>query len=83
MAHTKSGGSKARQGGNVAGKRLGVKLYEGEKAWPGCIIVRQHGTKLHPGTGVKLSHDFTIFATKEGVVKFSRKDLHRKKVSVI
>ncbi|OGY24308.1 MAG: 50S ribosomal protein L27 [Candidatus Woykebacteria bacterium RBG_13_40_15] len=68
MAHKKSGGSKARQGSKPAGKRLGVKIYAGQAVSPGEIIVRQKGTRLHPGEGVKIGRDFTMFAVKEGTV---------------
>jgi large subunit ribosomal protein L27 len=68
MAHKKAGGSKARQGNKVAGKRLGVKVYGGEKVSPGQIIVRQRGTLFHPGIGTSLGRDFTLFATTEGTV---------------
>lgn len=70
MAHKKQGG-KTKQGGNVAGKRLGIKVYAGRAVKPGMIIVRQIGTKIHSGSGTKLSRDFTILATKEGKVKYS------------
>ncbi|MEX0621718.1 MAG: 50S ribosomal protein L27 [Candidatus Woykebacteria bacterium] len=73
MAHKKAGGSKARQGTNVVGKRLGVKIFGGESVSPGQIIVRQRGTKFHVGSGVKLGKDFTIFATTKGVVSFKTK----------
>ena len=82
MAHTKAGGSKAGQGGNVSGKRLGVKLSDGQKAAPGSIIVRQRGTKIHPGDGVGMGRDYTIFALRSGKVSFSRKGKRRRKVSV-
>lgn len=68
MAHKKAGGAKARQGTNVAGKRLGVKVYAGESVKAGEILVRQRGTKFHPGAGVKLGRDFTLFAVATGVV---------------
>ena len=73
MAHKKAGGSKARQGTNVIGKRLGVKKYAGEKVNPGDIIIRQRGTKFHPGAGVKIGRDHTIFSTNEGVVSVRNK----------
>ena len=72
MAHTKSGGTTKGSRNSVA-KRLGVKLFAGQKVTPGNIIVRQKGTKVHPGKGVNLGRDFTIFAAKEGVVQFSKK----------
>ena len=68
MAHKKAGGSKARQGVQVAGKRLGVKVFTGEKVRSGQIIVRQRGTRFHPGVGVKLGRDHTLFSVSEGTV---------------
>lgn len=72
MAHTKSGGATKGSRNSIA-KRLGVKLFGGQKAYPGDIIVRQRGTQFHPGTGVKLGRDFTILAVKEGIVQFKKK----------
>lgn len=72
MAHKKAGGSKARQGSKVSGKRLGIKVYGGEKVTPGQIIVRQRGTLFHPGIGVEIGRDFTLFARQEGVVSTRR-----------
>ncbi|GAA0597061.1 50S ribosomal protein L27 [Caenispirillum bisanense] len=69
MAHKKAGGS-SRNGRDSAGKRLGVKKFGGEKVVSGNIIVRQCGTKWHPGEGVGLGRDFTIFAVRDGAVKF-------------
>lgn len=69
MAHTKAGGS-TRQKGNRRGKRLGVKHFGGEKVISGNIIIRQRGTTFHPGSGVKLGRDYTIYSVKEGNVKF-------------
>ena len=83
MAHKKAGGSKAKQRGNVAGKRLGIKVYGGELVKAGQIIVRQRGTKFKPGEGVGLGRDFTIFSKKEGVVKFTHASKTRKKINVI
>jgi len=68
MAHKKSGGAKAKQGSKTAGKRLGFKLYSGEKVKPGNIIIRQRGTKFHSGDGTGLGKDHTIFAKTEGSV---------------
>jgi large subunit ribosomal protein L27 len=68
MAHKKAGGSKARQGVKVAGKRLGVKIFSGEKVHTGQIIIRQRGTKFHPGEGVRLGRDHTLFSAGEGTV---------------
>ena len=72
MAHIKSGGTTKGNKDSVA-KRLGVKLYGGEKVLTGGIIIRQKGTKYHPGIGTKMGNDFTIFAAREGVVKFVQK----------
>lgn len=69
MAHKKAGGS-SRNGRDTIGRRLGVKKFGGEAVIPGNIIIRQRGTKWHPGTGVGLGRDHTIFATVEGKVEF-------------
>jgi large subunit ribosomal protein L27 len=69
MAHKKGQGS-SRNGRDTIGKRLGVKKFAGQKVIPGNIIVRQRGTKFHPGKGVGLGRDYTIFATADGVVEF-------------
>jgi large subunit ribosomal protein L27 len=69
MAHTKTGG-KARQHSQRSGKRLGVKIFGGQKVKTGQIIVRQRGTKFHPSEGTKLGRDFTLFAMREGIVEF-------------
>ena len=85
MAHKKAGGS-SRNGRDSAGQRRGVKRYGGQKVLAGNIIVRQLGTKVHPGTGVGLGRDFTIFATCDGVVKFEKFIRNRRekvRVSVI
>jgi large subunit ribosomal protein L27 len=82
MAHKKAGGS-SRNGRDSAGQRLGVKLFGGQQATAGNIIIRQRGTKWHPGTGVGLGHDHTIFATVDGVVDFETKRGGRTYVSVI
>ncbi len=71
MAHKKAGGS-SRNGRDTIGKRLGVKKFGGESVVPGNIIIRQRGTKWHPGTGVGLGKDYTIFATVEGKVSFHK-----------
>jgi large subunit ribosomal protein L27 len=83
MAHKKSGGS-AKNGRDSRSKRLGVKRYDGQLVLPGTIIVRQRGTRIHPGVNVGLGRDFTIFATVPGRVKFQpfRKG-GQKKVSVL
>lgn len=69
MAHKKAGGS-SRNGRDSAGRRLGVKLSGGQLAQPGAIIIRQRGTKYHPGTNVGMGTDHTIFAKVEGRVVF-------------
>lgn len=82
MAHKKGQGS-SRNGRDSAGQRRGVKIYGGEQVLAGNILVRQLGTKIHPGTGVQMGRDFTIFATVDGVVKYERLGKDRKKVSVV
>jgi large subunit ribosomal protein L27 len=72
MAHKKAGGT-ARGNRDSQAKRLGVKIYGGEKVSPGMIIVRQKGTNFHPGEGVGLGRDFTLFALREGTVFFGQK----------
>jgi large subunit ribosomal protein L27 len=81
MAHKKAGGS-SRNGRDSAGQRYGVKRFSGQKVRAGRIIVRQKGTKIHPGTNVGLGKDYTIFAKIDGIVAFERMDKARKKVSV-
>jgi len=81
MAHKKAGGS-SRNGRDTAGKRLGIKSGEGKLVQAGSIIVRQRGTKIHPGQGVGMGRDYTIFATVDGTVKFERLGRDRKQVSV-
>ncbi|MCL5432975.1 MAG: 50S ribosomal protein L27 [Patescibacteria group bacterium] len=76
MAHTKSQGAVKGNRDSLA-KRLGVKIYGGQKAIPGNIIVRQKGTKFFPGIGVSMGKDFTLYAVSEGVVNF--KDSRGKK----
>ena len=71
MAHKKGGGSSSN-GRDSNSKRLGVKRYGGEQVIPGNIIVRQRGTKFHPGLGVGMGRDYTIFATTTGYVTFER-----------
>jgi large subunit ribosomal protein L27 len=72
MAHKKAGGS-TRNGRDSASKRLGLKLFGGEQAIAGNIIVRQRGTKFHPGLNVGMGSDHTIFATADGKVEFKPK----------
>ena len=72
MAHKKTAGS-TTQHSTRPGKRLGVKLFGGQKVKTGMIIIRQKGTKWHQGAGVGLGRDFTLFAKRDGQVKFSQK----------
>ena len=69
MSHVKAGG-KTAQGSPRAGKRLGVKLFGGQKAIPGNIIIRQRGSKVFPGTGVGMGRDHTLYALQTGIVTF-------------
>ena len=82
MAHKKGVGS-SKNGRESASKRLGVKLYGGQIAKAGKIIIRQRGTQHHPGVGVGLGKDHTIYALVDGVVKFERKRNNRSYVSVV
>ncbi len=81
MAHKKAGGS-SRNGRDSAGRRLGVKKFGGESVIPGNIIIRQRGTKWHPGDNVGMGKDHTIFAKIEGRVAFRRGSGSRLYVSV-
>ena len=81
MAHKKGQGS-SRNGRDSNSQRRGVKVFGGEKINAGSIIVRQVGTKIHPGNNEGLGKDFTIFSLINGVVKYERLDKTRKKVSV-
>jgi len=82
MAHKKAGGS-SRNGRDSAGRRLGVKKFGGEAVVPGNIIIRQRGTKWHPGDNVGMGKDHTIFALTEGNVSFATKANKRVYVSVM
>lgn len=82
MAHKKGGGS-TRNGRDSNAQRLGVKKFGGERVRAGNIIVRQRGTKIHPGENVGIGSDDTLFALIDGVVTFQRKDRDRKKVAVL
>lgn len=82
MAHKKSGGSTSN-GRDSNPNMRGVKKYGGEKVITGNIIVRQKGTKFHPGLGVKMGRDFTIYAMTEGKVQFGHYSKDKKTVSVI
>ena len=81
MAHKKAGGS-SRNGRDSAGQRYGVKKYAGEKVRAGNILMRQKGTKVHPGANVGLGRDYTLFSKIDGTVSFERFGKFRKKVSV-
>ncbi|HEX5726372.1 MAG TPA: 50S ribosomal protein L27 [Longimicrobiaceae bacterium] len=82
MAHKKGGGS-TRNGRDSNAQRLGVKKFGGQPVLAGNILVRQRGTKFHPGANVGRGNDDTLFALIDGVVQFGRKDKKRKEVSVL
>lgn len=83
MAHKKAGGS-TRNGRDSNPKYLGVKIYGGQAVNAGNIIIRQRGTRFHPGTGVGLGRDYTIFAIVDGVVEFAVKGANRRRtISVV
>ena len=82
MAHKKGQGS-TQNNRDSAGRRLGVKKYGGETVKAGNIIIRQRGTKVHPGLNMGMGKDHTLFALIDGVVRFERKDKKRKQVSII
>ncbi len=81
MAHKKGGGS-TRLGRDSQAKRLGVKRYAGQRVSAGTILVRQRGTRIHPGSNVGVGRDHTLFALIDGVVKFEPTSNKRRKVSV-
>jgi large subunit ribosomal protein L27 len=81
VAHKKGGGS-TRCGRDSQSKRLGVKRYDGQQVSAGTIIVRQRGTRIHPGSNVGVGKDYTIYALIDGVVKFEPITNNRRKVSV-
>ncbi|MBA7628493.1 50S ribosomal protein L27 [subsurface metagenome] len=81
MAHKKGGGS-TRLGRDSQSKRLGVKRYAGQSVNAGTILVRQRGTRIHPGNNVGVGKDFTLFALIDGIVKFEPTSNNRRKVSV-
>jgi large subunit ribosomal protein L27 len=81
MAHKKAGGS-SRNGRDSAGKRRGVKKFAGQAVKAGTILVRQVGTRIHPGTNVGMGRDFTLFTKIDGVVKYEDFGKDRKRVSV-
>ena len=82
MAHKKAGGS-SRNGRDSKGQRRGVKVFGGETVRAGNIIIRQLGTRIHPGRNVGMGRDFTLFALVDGVVNFDRLDRSRKRVNVL
>ncbi|MBW2609793.1 MAG: 50S ribosomal protein L27 [Deltaproteobacteria bacterium] len=81
MSHKKAGGS-SRNGRDSAGQRYGVKKYSGQKVSAGNILIRQKGTKIHPGENVGLGRDYTLFSKIDGIVAYEQFARHRKKVSV-
>ncbi len=81
MAHKKAGGS-TRNGRDSNGQRRGVKLFGGQKVRAGNILVRQVGTKIHPGQNVGMGNDYTLFSKIDGVVAYERMGRSRKRVSV-
>jgi len=82
MAHKKGQGS-TQNNRDSAGRRLGLKKYGGETVRAGNIIIRQRGTKIHPGKNIGMGKDHTLFALVDGVVAFERYDKKRKQVSII
>lgn len=76
MAHTKAKGT-SKLGRDSRSKRLGVKIFSGQKVNPGMIIVRQRGSKFFAGTGVKVGGDDTLYAEKEGIISFQKKKIRR------
>lgn len=82
MAHKKGQGS-SRNGRDSNAKRLGVKVYDGQTILSGGIILKQRGTKVHPGVNVKRAGDDSLFAIVDGIVKFGKKGRNKKIVSVI
>ncbi|MCK5434870.1 MAG: 50S ribosomal protein L27 [Dehalococcoidales bacterium] len=81
MAHKKAGGT-SRNSRDSKAKRLGVKRYAGQQVHAGTILVRQRGTRIHPGNNVGVGRDYTLFALIDGVVKFEPTSNNRRKVSV-
>ena len=82
MAHKKGQGS-TQNNRDSAGRRLGVKKFGGENVVAGNIVIRQRGTKVHPGKNMGMGKDHTLYALVDGVVKFERKDKKRKQVSIV
>ncbi|MGA7146127.1 MAG: 50S ribosomal protein L27 [Desulfobacterales bacterium] len=81
MAHKKAGGS-SRNGRDSQGQRRGIKRYGGQSVKAGSILVRQLGTKIHPGDNVGMGKDYTLFAKADGIVTYERLGRSRKKVSI-
>ena len=81
MAH-KNGQGSSRNGRDTEGKRRGIKIYDGQVVLAGNILVRQLGTRIHPGTNVGMGRDYTLFAKINGKVKYERLGRSRKKVSI-
>jgi large subunit ribosomal protein L27 len=81
VAHKKAGGT-SRNNRDSKAKRLGVKRYAGQQVHAGTILVRQRGTRIHPGSNVGVGRDYTLFALIDGVVKFEPTSNNRRKVSV-
>jgi large subunit ribosomal protein L27 len=81
MAHKKAGGS-SRNGRDSAGQRLGVKRFAGQSVQAGSILVRQKGTRIHPGENVGMGKDYTLYARIDGIVKYETKGGDKKRVSV-
>jgi large subunit ribosomal protein L27 len=82
MAHKKGQGS-TRNGRDSQGQRRGVKLFAGENARAGNILVRQLGTKIHPGKNVGMGRDYTLFALTDGTVRYDRMGKDRRRVSIV
>jgi large subunit ribosomal protein L27 len=82
MAHKKAGGS-SRNGRDSPGQRLGVKRFAGQLVSAGSILIRQHGTTIHPGENVGMGRDYTLFAKIDGIVEFQRKGRDRKSVTIV
>ena len=82
MAHKKGQGS-SRNGRDSNAKRLGLKVGNGQSILSGTIILKQRGTKIHPGSNVRRANDDSLFATKDGIVEFKRKGRKRKVVNIL
>ncbi len=82
MAHKKAGGS-SKNGRDSQGQRRGIKVYGGQQVSAGSILVRQLGTRIHPGENVGMGKDYTLFAKTDGIVSYERLGRSRKKVSVV